>query len=122
MKIDADALVAAPDPLSIKDAAALLDLSPQSVYNYVYAGRLKTRGKKRPVTISKADLADFVGIDLVQAAREKARTAAPVRTQVELPAQAQEGIYVVFDDSGDPSSLWIGKPGQGKRYGLVEAF
>ena len=121
MKIDVDSLVAAPDPLSIKDVADLLGLSPQSVYNYVYAGRLKTRGKKRPVTVSKADLADFVGVDLAQAAREKMCATEPTRTQVILPAQAQEGLYVVFDEAGSPAGLWIGKPGTGRHYLLGEA-
>lgn len=115
MRLDTTALLEAAELLTVAEAASLLGVTKQYLYNKINLGDIKT--VDGPVMmIDKTSLAKFLNIDIAELALKRRQHDVSSPTQIMLPAAAAEGYYIVLNEEGIPDSLWVGKPGKGTKY------
>lgn len=113
MKINIEELLKAPTLMTVREARLLVGVGETKIYDDIKDGKLQTTDD-RPRMVRRDDLMAYVGITKEDIYKQRL-------TQVAFPVVIKlDNVHLVLDEEGNLSELWLGKPGQGRLFELVE--
>lgn len=113
MKINIEELLKAPALMTVKEARTLIGISDTKIYKDIQDNKLEAYGEN-PMMIRRDALLAYVGLG-------KQDIAGFRNPQVVFPVKVNlENISLVLDEQGNFSELWIGEPGEGRLFELIE--
>lgn len=119
MRVDTKRLLECSELMTVAEAADLIGVSKQCIYTKIRSDDLEVA--QGPVAmVTKESLARYLKVDLDDAAEAYRAHSTSGVTNIILPAQVTQGVYVTLNASGVPQNVWVGEPERGVRYDVVK--
>lgn len=113
MKVSIERLLAAPAVMTVREARELVGVSETKAYKDIQEGRLEAC-QADPYMIRRDALMRYAGLSRSDV--EGFRT-----PKITFPVTLSlDGVFLVVDDRGEPTELWVGEVGEGRLYELIE--